>query len=72
MHADGGVEIGIGVAHDRGRGTPGREPGDVDTPGIDHVVAHHLAGDPRDQRRLASVTLLVPLAEPVPALLQVR
>ncbi len=72
MHADGRVKLGIRVAHDGGRRAAGREPGDIDALWIDRVVAHHLAGDPRDQRRLALVAPLVALAEPVPALLQVR
>ncbi len=72
MHADCGVEIGIRVAHDRRRRAPGREPGDIDAPWINRVVAHDLTSDARDQRRLAAVTLLVPLAEPVPAFLHVR
>ena len=72
MHADRGVEIGVGVAHDRGRRASRRKPRDIDPPRIDRVVAHDLARDSRDQRRLPLIALLVALAEPVPALLHVR
>ena len=66
------IEVGVGVAHDRGRRAARREPGDIDPPRIDRVVAHDLARDARDQRRLPLAALLVALAEPVPALLHVR
>ena len=71
MHAHRGVEIGIGLRHDGGRRTAGGQPGDVDTPRVDRVVAHDLAGDAGDQRGLALIALLVAGAEPVPALLGV-
>ena len=72
MHADRGVEIGVGRAHDGRRRAAGREPGDIDAPRVDRVVAHDLAGDAGDQRGLARVALLVARAEPVPALRRVR
>ena len=71
MHADRGVEIGIGRPHDGSRRAAGGQPGDVDAPRIDRVVAHDLAGDAGDQRGLAPIALLVAGAEPVPALLGV-
>ena len=67
MHADRGVEIGIGRGHDRGGRPAGREPGDVDPLWVDRILRHDLAGDARDQRGLAGVTLLVLGLEPVPA-----
>ena len=39
VHADRGVEVGIGRGHDRGRRPAGREPGDVDPPRVDRIVA---------------------------------
>jgi hypothetical protein len=72
VHPDRGVEVGVGGAHDHGRGAPRREARDVDPPRIDRVVAHDLARDARDQRRLPLAPVLVALAEPVPALLHVR
>ena len=71
MHADGGVQVGVGRPHDGGGRPAGREPGDVDARRVDRVVGHDLAGDARDQRRLALVALLVAGAEPVPALRRV-
>ena len=68
MHADRGVEIGVGHPHDGGGRRTGREPGDIDALRVDRVVAHDLPGDARDQRRLALAALLVARAEPVPAL----
>ena len=37
MNPDGGIEIGIGRAHDRRRGAPGGKPGDEDTRRIDRM-----------------------------------
>ena len=68
MHADRGVEIGVGHAHDGGSRATGRQSGDIDPFGIDRVVAHDLPRDARDQRGLALAMLLVARAEPVPAL----
>ena len=68
MHADRGVEIGIGRCHDRGGRPTGGEPGDIDPLRVDRVLGHDLAGDARDQRGLAAVALLVLRLEPVPAL----
>ena len=68
MHADRGVEIGVGHPHDGGGRRTGREPGDIDAFGVDRVVAHDLPRDARDQRGLALAALLVARAEPVPAL----
>ena len=59
MHPDRSVEIGIGRAHDGCRRTAGGQPGNVDTPRVDCVVAHDLARDAGDQRGLALITLLV-------------
>ena len=67
MHADRGVEIGVGHAHDGGGRATGRQSGDIDAFGIDRVVAHDLPRDARDQRGLALAVLLVARAEPVPA-----
>ena len=72
MDADRRVEVGIGRPHDRRRRPAGREPGDVDAPRVDRVLAHDLAGDAGDQRGLAPVAPLVGGAEPVPAALHVR
>src|SRR4051794_30323005 len=72
MHADRRVKIWIRMAHDRGRRPARREPCNVDALWIDRIAAHDLACDPRNQCRLASITLLVALSEPVPALLRVR
>ena len=58
-------------AHDGGRGTAGGQPGDIDPPRVDRVVAHDLAGDAGDQRGFAPVALLVAGAEPVPAFLRI-
>ena len=71
MHADRGVQIGVGVAHDGGRGASRRKPRNVDAPRVDGVVAHHFARNSRDERGLASIALLVGRAEPVPAFLHV-
>ena len=67
MHADRGVQIGVGHAHDGGGRGSGRQPGDIDAFGIDRVVAHDLPRDAGDQRGLALAMLLVVRAEPVPA-----
>ena len=50
---------------------PADRPGDVDAARVDGVLAHDLAGDAGDQRRLAAVALLVVRVEPVPAALRV-
>ena len=71
VHADRGVEVGVGRPHDGGRRAARREPGDVDARRVDRVVAHDLAGDAGDQRGLAPAALLVARVEPVPALLGV-
>ena len=71
MDADGGVEVGIGRAHDRGHRSPCRHPGYVHPAFGDLVVLYHLARDARDERWLATTTLLVRGLEPVPALLHV-
>src|SRR5258707_1038280 len=54
-------------SHDSSRGGSGRQPTNVDALWIDRIVAHDLAGDARDQRRLTSAPLLVGCAKPVPA-----
>ena len=59
MHANRGIEIGIGRCHNGGRGPSSGEPGNIDPLRVDRVLAHDPAGDARDQRGLAAVTLLV-------------
>ena len=51
---------------------PAESSADIDAPWTDCVFVHNLTCDSRDQRRLASVALLVSLIEPVPALLHIR
>ena len=68
MNADGRIEVWVSRAHDCRRGTASRQAGDIHTPRPDPEVAHDLAGDARDQRGLALITLLIARVEPVPAL----
>src|SRR4051812_794044 len=67
MHADCRVEILVGCAHDSSRGRSSRQPAYVDALWIDRIVAHDLAGDTRDQRRVTLAPLPGGVAEPVPA-----
>ena len=71
MHADRGVEVRIGEAHDGRLRAARRESGDEDAPRVHGVVAHHFPGDAGDQRGLAAAAPLVARVEPVPALLGV-
>ena len=71
MHADRSIEIGIGRAHDGRRGAAGRQPGNVDTPRFDRVLAHDLSGDAGDQRGFTLAAPLVARAEPIPAPLRI-
>lgn len=65
MHADGGKEVGIRRRHDRGHGSARRQPGHVNSVGIDVILTHNLLGDPNDQGRFASTMLLVGSLEPI-------
>ena len=67
MHPHRGEEVGIGRAEDVRGGAAGGQPGDIDARRIDGAVAHDLAHDPGDQRRLARAAELVAPVEPVPA-----
>jgi hypothetical protein len=40
VHADRGVQIGVGRGHDRGHRATGGESGDVDAARVDDEVAH--------------------------------
>jgi hypothetical protein len=71
MHADRGVQIGVGIAHDGCRSTSRRKPRNVDASRVDGVVEHHFARNSRNKRGLAGIALLVGRAEPVPAFLHV-
>jgi hypothetical protein len=71
MYADRGIKIGVGIAHDGGRGASRRQSRNVDAPPVDGVVAHNFARNSRDERGLADIALLVGRAEPVPAFLHV-
>ena len=68
VHADRGVEIGMGGCHDGGSRPAAEEPRNIDPLRVDRVLGHDLSGDARDQRGLAAVALLVLRLEPVPAL----
>jgi hypothetical protein len=68
MHANRGVEVGVGYRQNsRGR-SAGREPGGVNPIRVDRVVAHDLAVDAGDQRGLALASFLITRTEPVPTL----
>src|SRR3546814_13165919 len=58
MHADSGIEIGVGSSHDGRRRPAGREPGDVDAARADRVSTHDLLGDSRDQQGLGLTTTI--------------
>jgi hypothetical protein len=45
---------------------PAEKPANVDAVGVDPVLVDDVSGEPRDQRRLATATLLVFGLEPVP------
>src|SRR5690349_402074 len=68
MNPDGSVDVAIRRAHDGGGGSAGRQARDVDALRIDRMVAHDLARDAGDHRRLAPAPALVALTKPVPAL----
>src|SRR4051794_23563359 len=68
MHADRGVQVRVGRAHNScGRPTR-REPGHIDALRINGVIAHDLAREAREDRRLTVIALLIAWLEPVPAL----
>ena len=46
MDADGGIEIGIGRAHDRRHGAPGGQTGHEHADKIDIVSGDNFVGDP--------------------------
>src|ERR1044072_5249993 len=68
MNTDGRGQIAIRSAHDGGGGSTGRQTRDVYALRIDRMVAHDLAGNAGDHRRLALTAALVARAKPVPAL----
>ena len=71
MHTHRGVEVRIGVAHNRSRGPAGGQARDVNSRRIDGEIVHDLTRDAGDQRRFAAVAPLVGGIEPIPALLHV-
>ncbi len=68
MHANTGVKIGVGIAHDCRRRPASRKSGDVDPLRVHAMLADDILGDPRDDRRLSRPPALVLWPEPVPAL----
>ena len=68
MHADGGIEVGIGRGHDGSHGASCRHPCHVDPLSIDVIRADDLPRDPGDEGRFALATMLVGRLEPVPTL----
>ncbi len=72
MHADTCVKLRIGRPHDRRGGAAGGETRNIDLARLDLEFAHDLARNPRDQRGLAGIALLIARAEPVPAFRHIR
>jgi hypothetical protein len=68
MDAEGSMELGMRRRHDGRRRAAGRQPRDVHTLWVDRVIPHDLAGDARDQGRLAAIPFLVAGTKPIPAL----
>src|SRR4051812_45673664 len=71
MDADRGVEIWVGLGHDRRHRPTSRHASHVYSAIGDVVLVDNLTRDARDQRRLAPPALLVRSLEPVPALVHV-
>ena len=61
------ARVGVRRSHDGSSGPACGQACDVGALRIDRMVPHDLAGDTRDQRRLAAAPLLVARAKPVPA-----
>ncbi len=68
MNADRGVQIGVGLTHDRGHRPTCRHPGYIHPVGIDVVLVDDLACYTGDERRLAPPALLIGDLELVPTL----
>src|SRR5205807_10543164 len=66
VHPDRRVQVWVGRGHDGGHRAAGGKPGDVDASRVDEEIAHDLAGDAGDDRRLARIGLLISRGEPVP------
>ena len=71
MDPDRGIEVGVGVTHDRRRSGARGQARDEHPRRIDRVLRHDLTGDAGDQRRLTGVSRLVGHVEPIPAPLHV-
>ena len=61
------VKIGVSLPHDRSSSAASRKACDVNPSRIHRMLAHDLAGDPRDQRRLSLAPALIIRPKPVPA-----
>ena len=67
MHADRGVQLRIGLAHDRRHRAAGGQPGDEDPLTGDRELRAHALGQAGDDCRLTGVAHLVARTKPVPA-----
>ena len=70
-HGPAGKDIGVGREHDRGHGTSGRQPGDVDAPAVDAVIQQHLVDHLTDRESLALSTPRVAGLKPVEAAVRI-
>ena len=66
-----GKDIGVGREHDRGHGSSGRQPGNVNAASVDAVIQRHLVDHLSDRKSLALPPLRIAGLKPVEAAVRI-